>query len=136
MAAFQGQWVTMSPYLKRPEVKLRASVLPFPKGADNNLSIVTLNDYRSSKPKSGGNARARDLAAILRQLNGTVPFQERSDLASFVNWKGNAAAPIHRWLRYREAYSPHLITKLALGDKILDPFCGCGSILIGCAERG
>jgi len=39
-------------------------------------------------------------------------------------------------LRYREAYSPHLITKLNLGDKILDPFCGCGSILIGAAERG
>lgn len=53
-----------------------------------------------------------------------------------MNWKGNAAAPIHRWLRYREAYSPNLITKLALGENILDPFCGCGSILIGAAERG
>ena len=53
-----------------------------------------------------------------------------------MNWKGNAEAPIHRWLRYREAYSPNLITKLGLGDRILDPFCGCGSILIGAAERG
>jgi site-specific DNA-methyltransferase (adenine-specific) len=39
-------------------------------------------------------------------------------------------------LRYREAYSPNLITKLGLGQKILDPFCGCGSILIGAAENG
>ena len=57
-------------------------------------------------------------------------------MASFVNWKGNAASPIHRWLRYREAYSPQLIDKLSLGDRILDPFCGCGSILIGAAQSG
>ncbi len=65
-----------------------------------------------------------------------MPFRHRSDLSSFVNWKGNAESPIHRWLRYREAYSPNLITKLGLGDNILDPFCGCGSILIGAAQNG
>lgn len=69
-------------------------------------------------------------------MQENIEIRQRSDLASFVNWKGNAAAPIHRWLRYREAYSPHLITKLSLGDTILDPFCGCGSIMIGAAERG
>ena len=65
-----------------------------------------------------------------------MPLRDRSDLSSFVNWKGNSESPIHRWLRYREAYSPNLITKLGLGDNILDPFCGCGSILIGAAENG
>ncbi len=53
-----------------------------------------------------------------------------------MNWKGNAESPIHRWLRYREAYSPNLITKLGLDNNILDPFCGCGSILVGAAENG
>lgn len=83
-----------------------------------------------------GAGRRQALVTILRQINDSVPFRDRSDLASFVNWKGNAASPIHRWLRYREAYSPNLITKLSLGDRILDPFCGCGSILLGAAQCG
>ncbi len=83
-----------------------------------------------------GGARKQTLAAILRRINDTIPFRDRPDLASFVNWKGSAASPIHRWLRYREAYSPNLITKLSLGDRILDPFCGCGSILLGAAQCG
>jgi len=78
----------------------------------------------------------QNLATLLRQINATATFRTRSDLASFVNWGGNATAPIHRWLRYREAYSPNLITKLSLGNRILDPFCGCGSILIGAAQGG
>jgi site-specific DNA-methyltransferase (adenine-specific) len=76
------------------------------------------------------------LAALLRGIHASVPLRSRPDLAPFVNWKGNATAPIHRWLRYREAYSPHLIEKLSLRDRILDPFCGCGSILIGAAQYG
>lgn len=91
---------------------------------------------QKARLKGGEEARARTLTSILRKLNESVPFSERSDLSSFVNWKGNAASPIHRWMRYREAYSPHLITKLGLGSSILDPFCGCGSILIGAAENG
>lgn len=91
---------------------------------------------RDSNNRAKDYARYRDLDAILKKINATVPFQDRSDLSSFVNWKGNAESPIHRWLRYREAYSPNLITKLALGHSILDPFCGCGSILIGAAENG
>jgi len=127
---------TLPSPVKRTE-KLRANVLSFPKEAGRALGTEVLTEHQRCKLNSVSNGgRARELATILRQINETVPSRERSDLASFVNWKGNAASPIHRWLRYREAYSPHLITKLALGDKILDPFCGCGSILIGAAERG
>ncbi|MYF98000.1 SAM-dependent methyltransferase [Candidatus Poribacteria bacterium] len=89
-----------------------------------------------AKDQKSDDSRRRILEKILREVNDTVPFRNRSDLSSFVNWKGNADSPIHRWLRYREAYSPNLITKLGLGDNILDPFCGCGSILIGAAENG
>jgi site-specific DNA-methyltransferase (adenine-specific) len=88
------------------------------------------------KDVSDAYGRHCKVETLLRHINESVPFKERSDLASFVNWKGNAESPIHRWLRYREAYSPHLITKLGLGNNILDPFCGCGSILIGAAENG
>ncbi|TNE62682.1 MAG: SAM-dependent methyltransferase [Alphaproteobacteria bacterium] len=65
-----------------------------------------------------------------------APFKitQEYSLTPYVNWSGNASKPIHRWYRYREAYSPDLITKLDLGARILDPFCGCGSIMIGAAE--
>jgi DNA modification methylase len=94
------------------------------------------SDGRAIQPRTIGSTKNHSLASILRRINDSVPFRTRSDLAAFVNWKGNAASPIHRWLRYREAYSPHLIDKLSLGEKILDPFCGCGSILIGAAQSG
>ena len=97
-----------------------------------NLASTSFNP----SPVKSDPAHTRALEKLLRRINETVPFQDRSDLSSFVNWKGNAASPIHRWLRYREAYSPHLITKLSLGKRILDPFCGCGSIMIGAAENG
>lgn len=121
---------------KRREGKQQASVLPFPRLTNTDFGTETPAQSQVPKPKIGEHSRGRELASLLRRINNTGSFRQSSDLASFVNWKGNAAAPIHRWLRYREAYSPHLITKLALGDKILDPFCGCGSILIGAAERG
>jgi hypothetical protein len=76
------------------------------------------------------------VARVLFRLDQNIVFQPQPELASYVNWGGSATAPIHRWLRYREAYSPHLITKLSLGEKILDPFCGCGSIMVGAAEAG
>ena len=115
----------------------------------NHCAIATLRNFTGHSPRitrapgvHGTNVRKRDdsrhrtLETLLRKVNDTVPLLDRSDLSSFVNWKGNAESPIHRWLRYREAYSPNLITKLGLDDKILDPFCGCGSILIGAAENG
>lgn len=90
----------------------------------------------ATNQSEGGKTEIGSLVKLLRSLNSSTSFVQRTDLASFVNWKGNAAAPIHRWLRYREAYSPNLITKLRLNGDILDPFCGCGSIPIGAAERG
>lgn len=98
--------------------------------------MTTKSSSPSIQGKGRSAARNKSLAAILRQLNATVPCRSRPDLASFVNGKGNATSPIHRWLRYREAYSPHLIAKLSPGDRILDPFCGCGSILLGAAQSG
>lgn len=76
-----------------------------------------------------------DLKKILEPLDRSFPIVQRYDLGPFVHWKGNATAPMHRWLRYREAYSPELIDKLQLGKRILDPFSGCGSIPIGAASR-
>src|SRR5881392_1951789 len=60
----------------------------------------------------------------------------RPDLAGLVHWAGAATQPIHRWFRYREGFSPALITELGLGRRILDPFCGAGSIMVGAAQQG
>jgi site-specific DNA-methyltransferase (adenine-specific) len=56
-------------------------------------------------------------------------------LARLVNWSGAATQPIHRWFRYREGFSPALISELGLGRRILDPFCGSGSIMVGAAQQ-
>jgi len=60
----------------------------------------------------------------------------RPELAGLVNWAGGAAEPIHRWFRYREGFSPALLAELGLGGRILDPFCGSGSIMVGAAQQG
>lgn len=56
-------------------------------------------------------------------------------LAELVNWGGSATQPIHRWFRYREGFSPGLIPELGLGRRILDPFCGSGSVMVGAAQH-
>jgi site-specific DNA-methyltransferase (adenine-specific) len=78
----------------------------------------------------------RKLKQILAPLDATFPIEQRLELGQFVHWRENSRTPMHRWLRYREAYSPELIDKLSLGKRILDPFSGCGSIPIGAATRG
>lgn len=78
----------------------------------------------------------KKLTKILEPLDALYPIEQRFDLGPYVHWRGNASSPMHRWLRYREAYSPELIDKLQLGSRILDPFSGCGSIPIGAAIRG
>lgn len=72
---------------------------------------------------------------IISDLEAPYRRTKRHDLGQYVHWKGNSSAPIHRWLRYREAYSPELIDHLNLEGRILDPFSGCGSIMVGAAQR-
>lgn len=76
-----------------------------------------------------------ELRKICLTLNKMCPIDEASDLGPYVHWRDNCTTPMHRWFRYREAYSPELIDKLSLGKRILDPFSGCGSILVGAALR-
>lgn len=76
------------------------------------------------------------LVKTLSRVDAGYTFRQRPDLAALVNWSTTRNAPIHRWIRYREAYSPELIEALELGRNILDPFCGCGSMLVGAAARG
>lgn len=90
----------------------------------------------NAKPERAVAQVHKKLTNILEPLDALYPIERRFDLGPYVHWRGNAASPMHRWLRYREAYSPELIDKLQLGERILDPFSGCGSIPIGAATRG
>lgn len=76
------------------------------------------------------------LKTLLDKLQSHFQISQNYELSPYVHWKGNSTSSIHRWLRYREAYSPELIDMLELSGKILDPFSGCGSIMIGAAQRG
>ena len=73
---------------------------------------------------------------LLEHLDGDLVTPPRPDLAGLVHWGGAAQDPIHRWFRYREGFSPALIAELDLGRRILDPFCGSGSIMVGAAQQG
>lgn len=118
------------------EVKRQRGILALQNFAEPDNGITIVDTPKTASTRRADESRQHVLEALLRRINKAVSFKDRSDLSSFVNWKGNAESPIHRWLRYREAYSPNLVTKLALGNDMLDPFCGCGSILIGAAENG
>ncbi|MCA1842618.1 MAG: site-specific DNA-methyltransferase [Actinobacteria bacterium] len=76
------------------------------------------------------------MTGILESVDHDLLAPARPDLAALVHWGGAAARPIHRWFRYREGFSPALITELGLGHRILDPFCGSGSIMVGAAQQG
>lgn len=76
------------------------------------------------------------MTGLLECVAGDQVAPARPDLAGLVHWAGAATQPIHRWFRYREGFSPALITKLGLGRRILDPFCGSGSIMVGAAQQG
>jgi site-specific DNA-methyltransferase (adenine-specific) len=73
---------------------------------------------------------------ILERVDGDLVAPARAGLARLVHWGGGSALPIHRWFRYREGFSPALIAGLGLGQRILDPFCGSGSIMVGAAQQG
>ena len=73
---------------------------------------------------------------IAERVDSDLLAPARPDLADLVHWGGVRDQPVHRWFRYREGFSPELISALRLGPRILDPFCGCGSIIVGAAQHG
>jgi hypothetical protein len=72
--------------------------------------------------------------------NSQTLFRGRSVKA--VTFKGNFDYPIHRWFRLTASFSPELVGdvldhwQLPRGGRVLDPFCGVGTTLVVCQERG
>ena len=63
------------------------------------------------------------------------------DLETLVTASENRVEPFHRWIPYRQGFSPGLILRfLKTGDlspgPVLDPFSGSGTTAIACARHG
>jgi hypothetical protein len=61
--------------------------------------------------------------------------------SSRFTFRGNLTSTRHGWLRLTPAYSVNLVRELLDGidvtrGPVLDPFCGTGTTLLACAERG
>jgi hypothetical protein len=85
---------------------------------------VKRTSAKTSKPSSGGKALA----------------ESRSARAHFT-FHGNVRETRYGWLRLTPAYSVHLVRELLDARThpelpVLDPFCGTGTTLLACAERG
>lgn len=74
---------------------------------------------------------------IIRRLDD-VDYISRPEFASFVNSSQSKNAPIHRWFKYREGYSPSLLHAFFDDTEklVLDPFCGSGTTLVCAKQKG
>ncbi len=64
------------------------------------------------------------------------------DLGLLATFIPNRRLPVYNWYPYKEGYSRDLVFLIAdmfglkAGDTVLDPFCGTGTTLLACKERG
>jgi len=72
---------------------------------------------------------------VLNDLDACFNLGEDASYADMVHAQPNSGEPFQRWFRYREGFSPELITRAIAGlkipcERVLDPFCGAGSTLV------
>ncbi|MDO8624732.1 MAG: hypothetical protein Q7R47_01515 [Candidatus Diapherotrites archaeon] len=62
------------------------------------------------------------------------------NLSELVTFVPNKTEPIHNWFYYKEGYSRKLVDWLVdeyeLQEPVFDPFCGVGTTLLACKQRG
>jgi hypothetical protein len=85
-------------------------------------------------PKRGDDAALRAIVAELSALT-----EERPELGRLAG-AGHRDEPAHRWIAYKEAYSPGLVREIldswsGLRGPLLDPFAGTGTTLLVAIER-
>lgn len=76
---------------------------------------------------------------VLADLDALFDIEEDASYADLVHAHPNSGEPFQRWFRYREGFSPELITRAIAGlqipcGRVLDPFCGAGSTLLAARQ--
>jgi hypothetical protein len=72
---------------------------------------------------------------IVGRIDRRLPMRSASTFEAAVNFSGSYQQPVHRWFRYREGFSPSLMELIHAGERVYDPFCGCGTALIEAARK-
>jgi site-specific DNA-methyltransferase (adenine-specific) len=72
---------------------------------------------------------------LVRRIDRNVYLREVPALETAVNFSGSYQQPVHRWFRYREGFSPSLMELIREGERVYDPFCGCGTALVEAARK-
>ncbi len=74
-----------------------------------------------------------EIAAVIQSQ---ILVRDAPELRNMVNFDESRTAPVHRWFRYREGFSPAILDMLSEPRRVFDPFCGCGTTLIEAKRRG
>ncbi len=65
---------------------------------------------------------------------------QKEDFKRFVRFEDNTKLPIYNWFYYKEGFSKNLVEwglkNFYSGGRVVDPFCGVGTTLLVCKERG
>ncbi|MBI4174324.1 MAG: DNA adenine methylase, partial [Candidatus Aenigmarchaeota archaeon] len=81
-----------------------------------------------------------DYEEFRKQLTHKV--EEKLDWRELATFVPNKLLPMFNWFYYKEGYARELVDKLIemfslqKGDLVLDPFCGSGTTLLACKQRG
>lgn len=96
------------------------------------------NNEIPPQSRTDGRTRARiDLETRYQPL-----FQERLDYRQLVTYVPNKRLPVHRWFKFPQGFSPQLVELMLgelgarSGERVFDPFCGCGTTLLVARQRG
>jgi hypothetical protein len=86
--------------------------------------------------RADGRERERAREAIEREYGGLLEIDDA--FASLVTGEEAAGEPWHRWLPYRQKFSPGLVRRFLELTKgsVLDPFGGSGTTVIAAAQAG
>ncbi|MEM0475540.1 MAG: class I SAM-dependent methyltransferase [Candidatus Norongarragalinales archaeon] len=71
-----------------------------------------------------------------------IEFEEERGLARFFTFQPAKQKPFYNWFYFKEAFSPEFVNyalkkfEVKQSQKTIDPFCGVGTTLLSCKERG
>ena len=93
--------------------------------------------------RGGARSRQHDEAAAREALERgwAERLEATPDLSALVVAKNAQREPYHRWLSYRQGFSPELVRRFLqaadlVDGPVLDPFSGSGTVATECARRG